>query len=65
MEIKPLGCPWCGEIPNEYKTPHGAYYLECENYACPVQPQSQAFRTREKLIRRWNDWGNAGTNAQT
>lgn len=48
-------CPWCGEKPIEYTTQFGGHYLECENYACPVQPQSQVFRTREKLIEHWNE----------
>ena len=55
MEIKPLPCPWCGVVPGVHKTLHGGVYLECTNYACPVQPQSQVFSTMEKLTRKWNE----------
>lgn len=54
-EIKP--CPWCGEIPKLYQTEYGNWWLECENYACPVQPMSQVFRRKEKLVRKWNERG--------
>lgn len=53
MEIKP--CPWCGEIPKFYQTAHGNWWLECENYACPVQPMSQVFSRKDKLVRKWNE----------
>ena len=55
MEIKPLPCPWCGEIPKFYQTQHGSWWLECENYACPVQPMSQVFSRKDKLVKKWNE----------
>lgn len=63
MEI--MGCPWCGEIPKFYQTPHGYWWLECENYACPVQPMSQAFSRKDKLVRKWNErWKDDGRRSQ-
>ena len=49
-----MGCPWCGEVPEMHTTRHGGFFLACDNYACPVQPWSQSFSTKEKLIRMWN-----------
>ena len=58
MEVK--GCPWCGEIPKFYQTAHGNWWLECENYACPVQPMSQVFSRKDKLVRKWNERAEKG-----
>lgn len=63
MEVK--GCPWCGEIPKFYQTAHGNWWLECENYACPVQPMSQVFSRKDKLVRKWNErWKDDGRRSQ-
>lgn len=60
---KPLPCPWCGEIPKLYQTTHGNWWLECENYACPVQPMSQVFSRKDKLVRKWNErWKDGNSN---
>lgn len=57
-KIKP--CPWCGIVPGVYKTPYGGVYFECTNYACPVQPMSQVFSRKDKLVRRWNERAEKG-----
>jgi len=52
---EPRNCPWCGTKPKLYQTKHGMWWLECENYACPVQPMSQVFSRKDKLVRKWNE----------
>lgn len=53
------GCPWCGTAPELLKSLHGGYVLKCANDSCPVQPQSQVFSRKDKLIEKWNKIGYA------
>ncbi len=59
-KVEPRPCPWCGEKVKFYQTPHGMWWLECENYACPVQPMSQVFSRKDKLVRKWNERAEKG-----
>ena len=62
--LKP--CPWCGESPqprsafvpiewvNDGPILEEQFVRECDNDDCPVQPQTEFFRTQEEADRAWN-----------
>lgn len=48
-------CPWCGKIPELREESYGKVcFIECINEDCVIQPETDAYRTKEEAIEAWN-----------
>lgn len=51
-----LKCPCCGKNPLRlYGVENHKYWIECNNFDCPVNPSTRMHRIRGLDVRDWNN----------
>jgi hypothetical protein len=49
-----LPCPFCGTVPEVLPALHHGHFVECEQPACAVRPETRPYDTPEQAAQAWN-----------
>ena len=49
-----LACPFCATVPELLPAMHHGFFVECENPACVIRPETRPCDTPEQAAAQWN-----------